>query len=170
MEQIAVIYGSMTGNTSGAGKQIAELLGDDVEVHDVSEADGSAFSKPDVLILGTSTWGVGDIQDDWADKIDTLKSANLSGKRVAVFGLGDQEGYPDSFVDGMRDLYDAAVEAGATVVGECSTDGYDFSESRAVIAGELIGLALDEDNQSDLTESRIEAWVKQLRDELKASR
>jgi flavodoxin I len=164
--KIVVFYGSTTGNTGTAGEQIAKHLGDGVEVRDVRGVSRSAFEEADVLILGTSTWGVGDLQDDWIDAIDELKNASLAGKSVAIFGLGDQEGYPDSFVDGMRDLYDAAVNAGATVVGVCTTDGYDFGDSRAVIDGKLIGLAIDEDNQSDLTQARIENWVNQLRNEL----
>jgi flavodoxin I len=168
MTKIAVLYGSMGGNTRGAGEQIANLLGDGADALDVANADGSAFSEPDVLILGTSTWGLGDLQDDWVGALDRLKAAPLSGKYVAVFGLGDQEGYPDSFVDGMRDLYDAAVEAGATMIGACPTEGFNFTGSRAVVDGKFVGLVLDEDNQSDLTPSRIEQWVQQLRQELSA--
>jgi flavodoxin I len=169
VEKTVVFYGSTTGNTGSAGEQIAKALGGNVEVRDVRGVDSSAFSEAEFLILGTSTWGVGDLQDDWIDLIDVLKRSTLSGKRVAIFGLGDQQSYPDSFVDGMRDLYDAAMEAGATMVGACATDGYDFGESRAVVEGKLVGLALDEDTQPDLTQTRIEAWVQQLQSELGAS-
>ncbi|AKJ64849.1 flavodoxin [Kiritimatiella glycovorans] len=166
MKKITVFYGSTTGNTGSAAKAIAAALGDGAEARDVSGADANAFSEPDVLVLGTSTWGVGDLQDDWVGALDALKGARLAGKKVAVFGLGDQNGFGDSFVDGMRDLYDAAIAAGGTVVGACATDGYEFSESRAVVDGQFVGLVLDDDNQAGQTDARIAAWVTQLKQEL----
>jgi flavodoxin I len=170
MVRIAVIYGSTTGNTANAAETIASVIGDNASVIDVSTADSSTFSEPDVLILGTSTWGEGDLQDDWFAALDTLKATDLSGKHAAVFGLGDQESYAGTFVDAMRDLYDAAVEAGATMIGAVPDSGYDFQESRAVTAGRFVGLVIDEDNQPDLTGKRVEAWVNQLKDELGTSR
>jgi len=164
MKKIGIYYGSVMGNTSGAAEQIADLLGDGATAIDVS--GDTKFIDYDVLIMGTSTWGLGELQDDWYSALDALKSADLAGKSVAVFGMGDQESYNDTFVDGMRDLYDAAIGAGATAVGACGADGYDFSESRASEGDGFIGLALDDDNQSELTASRIEAWVTQLKEEL----
>jgi flavodoxin I len=166
MAKISVIYGSTTGNTANAAVQIAQLLGDDASAVDVKDVSAAAFTEPDVLVLGASTWGEGDLQDDWAVAIDTLKAASLAGKKVAVFGFGDQESYSDTFVDAMRDLYDAALEAGATVVGSTSNDGYVYDGSRAVVEGRFVGLVLDEENQSDLSGSRIENWVGQLKSEL----
>jgi flavodoxin I len=166
MSKVTVFYGSTTGNTSSAAEAIAAAFGDGASAVEVSGADSSAFGEPDVLILGTSTWGMGDLQDDWVDALGALKGASLAGKKAALFGLGDQETYPDTFVDGMRDLYDAALAAGATVVGACATDGLQFSESRAVVDGRFVGLVLDDDNQSELTQTRIEAWVTQIKQEL----
>lgn len=162
--KIGVYYGSVMGNTSSAAEQIADLLGDGATAIDVS--GNRNFEDYDILILGTSTWGLGELQDDWLGAVDTLSGANLAGKKFAVFGMGDQESYSDTFVDGMRDLYDAAIEAGAEPVGAWNDDDYDFSESRAVEGEGMIGLALDDDNQSELTSSRIESWVEKLKDEL----
>jgi flavodoxin I len=166
MKKITVFYGSTTGNTRCVAERIARLFGDGASAVDVSDADAGPFGDPDVLVLGTSTWGLGDLQDDWMGALDALKGASLEGKHVAVFGLGDQMSYADTFVDGMRDLYDAAIEAGANVVGACATDGYEFNESRAVVDGKFVGLPLDDDNQGGETDARIEAWVTQLKHEL----
>jgi flavodoxin I len=166
MERATVFYGSTTGNTGSAAEAIAAALGDGAAAVDVSNADASAFNEPDLLILGTSTWGMGDLQDDWAGALDALKTVSLAGKHVAIFGLGDQMSYADTFVDGMRDLYDAAIEAGATVVGATAADGYEFSESRAVVDGKFVGLVLDDDNEAGQTDARISAWVAQLKQEL----
>ena len=113
-------------------------------------------------MLGTSTWGAGEMQDDWYNGVNVVKSANLSGKRVALFGCGDSASYSDTFCGGMKELYDAAVAAGATVVGAVSTDGYTFDDSDAVVDGQFVGLALDDVNEDDKTSDRISAWLPTL--------
>lgn len=155
--KVTVIYGSDNGNTRAAATQIAAKLGG--EVIDVALAEARNFEQNDLLILGTATYGFGDLQNDWDAKLSELKAANLKGKKVAVFGLGDQASYTDTFVDGMGHLYDAVNEAGATVIGATATDGYDFAESHAVREGKFVGLALDEDNQAGETTERITAWT-----------
>src|SRR5690606_2432571 len=92
-----------------------------------------------------------------------LKKFSLEGKTVALFGLGDSGAYPDTFVDAMAELYEVVTQCGAKVVGQVPVDNYDFDSSRAVMDGHFVGLALDEDNESDLTEKRISAWVEQLK-------
>ncbi len=156
-----VIFGSTMGNCSDAAGKISSALNSD-ECIEVSSVDFSSIAEYDLIVLGTSTWGIGELQDDWESKVDDLKSVDFSGKKVALFGTGDQESYGDSFVDAMRELYDIVINSGATVVGSWSTDGYDHSESRAEIDGKFVGLALDEDNQYDQTDSRIESWVSSL--------
>ncbi|MFW6328684.1 MAG: flavodoxin domain-containing protein, partial [Alkalispirochaetaceae bacterium] len=101
-------------------------------------------------------------QDDWHEKLDTLKGADLSGKKVAIFGTGDQFGYGDSFVDAIGILAEAAEAAGATIVGHTSTEGYEFEESQAVRDGSFLGLAVDDTNQEEQTDPRIAAWVASL--------
>ncbi len=156
-----VFYGSTTGNTENAAVQICSLIAGSY-MTSITDAVRADLEACDLLVLGTSTWGMGDLQDDWSDNLESLRAANLQGKKVAFFGLGDQAGYPDTFVDGMRELYDAAVEAGATVIGKCSDDGYDYVDSAAVEDGQFLGLVLDQENQPELTEERIQTWVDQL--------
>ena len=121
----------------------------------------------DVLILGSSTWGDGDLQDDWYDGVKTLKSADLSGKLVALFGCGDSESYGDTFCDAIGVLYEHLKNTGCTFIGnDVSTEGYSFSSSIAATDGHFVGLALDDVNESDKTDQRIDAWVAGLKSSL----
>lgn len=164
MKSIAIIYGSSTENTKSVAEKIAEQLSDfNPSLIDVADASENDFTENDVLILGTSTWGIGELQDDWEGFFATFEGLDLSGKTVALFGLGDCEGYPDSFVSAMGILYDAAKAQGATIVGQVDTADYEFDDSEAVKDDKFVGLALDEDNESDKTDERVENWVAALK-------
>ncbi|MDR3258564.1 MAG: flavodoxin [Fusobacteriaceae bacterium] len=153
-----IFYGSSTGNTETIAKKIGELLNADVfEASEVSKVDDY-----DRIIIASSTWGMGDLQDSWVGALDELKTKNLSGKTVAFVGLGDQGSFGDSFVDALGIIYDEIKNKGITVVGQTSTDGYDFSNSKAVIDDDFIGLVIDENNQSDLTEQRVNDWIAKI--------
>lgn len=159
-----IVYGSTMGNTQNAAKQIqAQLGGDLINVSDLTE---DAIAGSDLLVLGTSTWGVGDLQDDWNEKVDLFHTTALDGKKVALFGLGDQEGYGDTFVDGMGLLYRAVKASGAQIVGMTSNEGYSYSSSEAEVDGKFAGLVLDDDNQSEMTEARITEWVASVKKEM----
>lgn len=119
----------------------------------------------DCLLLGSSTWGAGDLQDDWYDFIGKLKNENLSGKLVGLFGCGDSGSYPDTFCDAMGHLYDDLSGTGCRFIGACDTAGYSFDSSEAVRDGKFVGLALDETNEDDRTAERIAAWVETLKKE-----
>jgi len=167
MKSIAIIYGSSTENTKRAAEKIAERLTEYTPaLIDIYDGDEEAFHSNEVLILGISTWGVKDLQDDWSDFYHKLEKMDLTGKTVALFGLGDSFIYPDSFVDAMGILYETVSEKGATTVGEVSPDGYQFDYSRALKNGVFVGLPLDEDNDADLTDERIEKWVESLKEHL----
>lgn len=167
MKNICVIYGSSTGTCQGLAEKIGQQLGvQDDGIIDVQNLSADVVNKYDVLILGTSTWGAGEMQDDWYDGVKVLKQAGLQGKAVAVFGCGDSGSYSDTFCGGMAELYNAAKDAGATMIGEVATDGYNFDDSEAVVDGKFVGLALDEVNEDDKTDSRIEAWVEELKKNL----
>lgn len=161
MKPTIVIYGSSTGTCQSIAETIASKLG--VEAIEAGSLAADVIASHDNLLLGTSTWGAGELQDDWYDGIKTLKSAGLSGKTVALFGCGDSESYPDTFCGGMKELYDAAKEAGANVLEGVSTDGYTFDESEAVVDGRFVGLALDDVNEDDKTEERIDAWLEAIK-------
>lgn len=157
MKSTVVIYGSSTGTCQNIAQNIAGKLG--VEAIDVTALTNDVVKANDNLILGTSTWGAGDMQDDWYDGIKVLKSAGLQGKMVAIFGCGDSESYSDTFCGGMRGLYNAAQKEGATIIGSVDASDYTYDDSEAVVDGHFVGLALDDVNEDDKTENRIEAWI-----------
>ena len=99
MKSTIVIYGSSTGSCQSIAETIASKLG--AEAIDVANLDNDVIATHDNLILGTSTWGAGEMQDDWYDGVKTLKAAGLAGKTVALFGCGDSESYCDTFCGGM---------------------------------------------------------------------
>lgn len=165
MGKTIVVYGSSTGTCEAIAGKIAEKLG--VEAINVSDLTADVIAENDNLLIGTSTWGAGELQDDWYDGVDTLKGADLSGKVVAVFGCGDSASYSDTFCGAMKELYDAAKAGGATVVGEVDIDGYTFDDSDAVVDNKFVGLALDDINEDDKTDDRIDAWLEQINGSLK---
>ena len=165
MGKTIVVYGSSTGTCEAIAGKIAEKLG--VESINVSDLTADVIAENDNLLIGTSTWGAGELQDDWYDGVDMLKGADLSGKVVAVFGCGDSASYSDTFCGAMKELYDAAKAGGATVVGEVDIDGYTFDDSDAVVDNKFVGLALDDINEDDKTDGRIDAWLEQINGSLK---
>lgn len=160
-----IIYGSTTGVT----KSIAESIGnkfDGAEVKDISDKNSLAdLGDYGLIIIGTSTWGIGELQDDWLDKIQDLEKIDFTGKYVALFGTGDQTGYPDSFISSVKEIYTKVEKKGAQIIGYTPIEGYEFDDSDAVIDGKFICLAIDEDNQAGKTEARIDAWAKQITEE-----
>lgn len=165
MGKTVVVYGSSTGMCEEIAGKIASKLS--VSAINVTDLNADVLAGNDNLLIGTSTWGAGELQDDWYDGVDLLKDTDLAGKVVAVFGCGDSAGYSDTFCGGMRELYDAAKAGGATLVGEVSTEGYTFDDSDAIVDGKFVGLALDDVNEDDMTDSRIDAWLGQIRSSLK---
>lgn len=165
--KIGIFYGSTNGNTANAAEIIEQELSSagQVELKDIAQSDVSEMNDYDVIILGSSTWGIGELQDDWIGKED-LSGVNLSGKKVAVFGTGDQAAFTDSFVNAIGTLADAAEKAGATLIGLWPASQYKFAESAATRGDHLVGLALDEENEPELTQNRIKEWVKQLKGEM----
>ncbi len=163
MNKTCVVYGSSTGTCEAIAGKIADKLGvPAADVYNVADFSADTVAAYQNLILGTSTWGAGDMQDDWYDGVKVLAAADLKGKVVALFGCGDSESYCDTFCGGMAELYGAVTNGGATVVGQVSTDGYTFDDSAAVVDGHFVGLALDDVNEDDRTDSRIDAWVAQI--------
>ncbi|MCD7971778.1 MAG: flavodoxin [Candidatus Azobacteroides sp.] len=160
MKKVIIVYGSSTDNTKRVAEQIAkELSGEEVTVMDVSGLKTGTLDNYTNIILGTSTWGLGDLQDDWDGQLPVLSNSRLEGKTIAFFGLGDSSSYPDTFVDGMGILYEAVRDKGATLVGEFPTDGYEYDDSKAVVDGKFVGVALDEDNEDEKTEGRLKEWL-----------
>lgn len=167
MEKIGLFYGSDTGYTEAVAKEIVALIGrENIDCHDIADTSKSTIQQYEFLIFGLSTWHDGELQSDWDDFLKKFKKIDFTGKTVALFGLGDQLGYSEYFIDGVGILGEVVFRNGGDIVGVWSTDGYDFEASKAVFQeGWFLGLALDEDNQSHLTMERIECWVDQVKEE-----
>jgi len=159
----ALFYASSTGNTQDVANRIVKALGADIKTYDIANSGYDAINDCEKIILGISTWGEGDLQDDWDEIWSDFCQINFDSKTVALFGLGDQESYADEFVDALGIMYEQVKTAGGDVVGFTSTDGYDHDASKADINGEFVGLVIDEDNQDDLTQERIETWTKNIK-------
>jgi len=162
--QIALFYGTDTDNTKRIAETIQSWLGEEiVALHNLAEVQIQALlPEYDFYIFGAPTWYDGELQTDWEDVVPLLRRADLRGKNFAVFGLGDQQGYGEWFVDAIGIIAEAAEAAGAKLSGTWPLEGYDFDESKAVRDGQFLGLPLDEDNQPELTEERLEAWLPQV--------
>ncbi len=165
MTKIGLFFGTQTGNTEALAEAIQAAFGGDrmVTLHNIADASPDDFANYPCLIIGCPTWNIGELQADWEGFYDELDTIDFSGRQVAYFGAGDQVGYADNFQDAMGILAEKITGLGATTVGQWSTEGYDFSNSKAVQNEKFVGLALDEDNQPELTDGRIKTWVAQLK-------
>lgn len=169
MTPIGLFYGTNTDYTRLVVDQIVEefemVAPDLLTIHNIAEMLLKKMLDYDHLIIGCPTWNVGQLQEDWDVVYDQLNDLDLSGKKIAIFGLGDQYDYPDNFCDAIGILGRKFREQGAELVGFTSTDGYEFSYSLGVEDGRFMGLALDEMNESERTPERVIDWIWQLVDE-----
>ena len=166
--RIKLIYGSDTGNTELVTTDLVKLLDkDDIEVVTVDKITEKDWESHIYYLLGIPTWYDGELQSDWEDYFEEFKKINFTGKKVAIFGLGDQIGYDEWFCDGIGILGKVIIENGGKLLGYTQKDSsYDFDESLALADDStLYGLALDEDNQPELTEERLKKWVIQIKNE-----
>ena len=167
MATIGVFYGSTAGVTEEIAEKLAEYFDEDtcelVNMEDFDDFDD--MLQYDYLLLGYSTWGSGEVQNDWRDPLVEMEDEkpDFTGKTIAFFGAGDCGTHGENFVSALGTLYDYFKEAGATIVGDVSTDDYTFSKSFAVRDGKFVGLPIDEINESDKTDERIENWIENLR-------
>ena len=165
MKKTVIIYGSSTGTCQSIAETIANKLGVS-DILDVAKVTAAQVNVYDNLLLGTSTWGAGDMQEDWYSGIKEIKNANLAGKTVALFGCGDSQSYSDTYCDGMGEIYRELQGTGCNIIGQVPTDGYTYDDSTAVVDGHFVGLALDDVNEGNMTEARIDAWIDSIKDSL----
>ena len=163
MSKIGIFYGSSGGSTKDIAEKIASKLGvESTSIYDVASAKADDLNSYDLLVFGSSTWGLGDLQDDWEDFINVLPSANLSDKKVALFGCGDSYSYSDTFCDAIGKIYEV-IKDRTNLVGFTDVADYSFDSSEAVVDGKFVGLAIDEDNESNLSEQRIDNWIEKIK-------
>mmetsp|Transcript_3344 Transcript_3344/g.5124 ORF Transcript_3344/g.5124 Transcript_3344/m.5124 type:complete len:204 (+) Transcript_3344:166-777(+) len=166
--KVGIYYSTQTGNTEVVADYIAQAAG--LEIADIGDVSDDTVLGLDSIIVGAPTWHTdeeversGTEWDSWL--YSNLPNLDLSGKKVAVFGVGDQQSYTDYYCDAAGELYDEFKKVGCTMCGYTSTDGYDHQASKAERDGKFIGLMCDEDNQYDMSEDRAKAWVEQLKGE-----
>lgn len=166
-EAVGLLYATQTGNTETVAGYIAEAAG--VEAADVGDYGAEDLAEFDGLIVGCPTWNTGADEyrsgTSWDDLIDDIKGVDLKGKKVAVFGCGDQEGYGDNFCDGIEELNSTFKAAGAELIGYVDAGSYNHEESKSEQGGKFLGCPFDEDNDGDGSEDRAKEWVAQLKSE-----
>jgi flavodoxin I len=164
MNKIAIIYSFRANKSSQIAKKIVEQFGndiiDEIDAESISEDQFMAYSN---IICGVPTWFDGSLPNYWDEFVPALEEMELKGKKIAYYGLGDQKGYPENFVDAIGILAEVMEAGGAQTVGMTSVDGYWFVRSKAVRDDQFVGLAIDVENQSDKTPERISEWVARLK-------
>lgn len=169
MSKIAIFYGPVGGAVNRVADKIKAAIGNDkVEMIAVKNATVADIEKYDKIIFGLSTvgkdtWDSTYSSNDWGKFLPEISEANFDGKTIAIFGLGDHVTYASGFVDHIGLLGKQLIKKGVDLVGKVSTEGYEFDESNAVIDGKFIGLPIDEDFEPELTDERIENWIKLIR-------
>lgn len=164
-EKIGLFYGSSTCYTEIAGEKIREKIGSDrVDIYNVADDPLDKMEDYRLIICGIPTWDYGELQEDWEEVWDDIDDLDLNGKCIAIYGLGDQIGYPQWFQDAVGYLHAKLLGQGAHCVGYWPSDGYQFLESQALTQdkSQFVGLPLDEENEFDKTDARIKQWCEQI--------
>lgn len=164
MNKIAILYGTSGGSVESVTKQVQDLFEGNADIYNVLDVSLSEIEDYKYIIVGTSTTGIGDLQDDWEGFLPSFAKIDFTGKKVAIFALGDSASYSTSFAESMKVVYDE-IHDKVEVVGKVPDVGYTYDDSTAVEDGVWVGLPLDEDNEYDLTEERLIKWVEQLKKE-----
>ena len=168
MGKTAIIYSFNTTKSHKVAEKILAAFGKDkIDAVNAEELTKSVFDKYTNFILSAPTWFDGELPNYWDEFIPDLEEMDLSGKTFAVFGLGDQKGYPENFCDAIGILVEILEDCGAKVVGQTSLEGYTYEASRAVRNGKFVGLPIDQDNQARMTAKRIEDWIRILHKEFR---
>jgi flavodoxin I len=164
MKKTAIIYSFNTKKTGKVAEKIKEEFNDEaVEMVNAEDITEEVFLAYDQLILGVPTWFDGELPNYWDEFVPALEDLDLKGKKIALYGLGDQKGYPENFQDGVGLMAEILENQGAEIVGFTSTEGYTFERSRAQRGDQFVGLAIDYENQGLMNKKRIPAWVEELK-------
>jgi flavodoxin I len=165
MKPTAIIYSFNTKKTAKIAEKIRDAFNDDqIEMVNAEDITEDQFRSYQQMILGVPTWFDGELPNYWDEFVPALEEMDLKGRKIAIFGLGDQKGYPENFLDGVGIMADLLEKLGAELVGFTSVEGYSFERSRAQRGGEFAGLAIDYENQGSMNRERVAAWVEKLRE------
>lgn len=164
MNKIVILYGSSGGNAASVARQVQDLFDGNADIFNVMDITLEEVKDYSYYVIGTSTTGIGDLQDDWEGFLPSFARMDFSGKKVAIFALGDSASYSTSFAESMKVVYDE-VHDKVQIVGQVPDEGYTYDDSTAVSNGMWVGLPIDEDNEYDLTQERLAKWVEMLKKE-----
>jgi flavodoxin I len=166
MSKTALFFSPEGGNVNSVANKLGEIIGHDkVDIFPVKEVEKEDVIKYDQIILVGSTvgadhWDNEIIVDEWTGFFKKIDGMSLEDKKVAIVGLGNCVLYPEHFADGMAVLYEKVAKHNAQIFGSVDSEEYDFTDSEAVNEdGTFCGLAIDEDNEEDLTPGRLEKWI-----------
>lgn len=179
MNKIGIFFGTDSGTTRLIAKKIQKKLGSDIadKPLNINRIELNDIMQYDAIILGTPTYGAGELpgratgmqSDSWSEILPVLGFEKFVGKTIALYGLGDQEKYHQTFANGMGKIYSLLTSKGATIVGQWPTESYKYTASESVINDQFVGLVIDQSNQSLLTEQRIDTWLEQIKPQLLAA-
>lgn len=164
MNKIVILYGSSGGNAASVARQVQDLFDGNADIFNVMDITLEEVKDYSYYVIGTSTTGIGDLQDDWEGFLPSFARMDFSGKKVAIFALGDSASYSTSFAESMKVVYDEMHDK-VQIVGQVPDKGYTYDDSTAVSNGMWVGLPIDEDNEYDLTQERLAKWVEMLKKE-----
>lgn len=168
MNKTVIIYSFHTQKSKKVAEKIIEAFGSDlITAINAEELTSKIFEKNDHFILSAPTWFDGELPNYWDEFVPELEEMDLKNKTFAVFGLGDQKGYPENYCDAIGILVEILESCGATIVGHTAIEGYSFESSKAQRGNAFVGLLLDQENQARLTQARVDKWVAQLKEEMK---
>ncbi len=165
MGKIGIFYSFNSQKTKLIGEKIIELFNEgEIEAINAETVSEEEFLRYDRMILGVPTWFDGELPNYWDEFVPAIEDLDMTGKKVAIYGLADQKGYPENFGDAVGLMTNLLKQRGAEIVGETSTEGYTFESSRAIQNGKFVGLILDQENQARLTQARLDMWIKQVKE------
>lgn len=167
MKKVGLFYSFNSVKTRQQANKIKKAFGDDIEEYNVEEITQEKFMQYSNYILAIPTWFDGELPNYWDEFLPAIEENVFDGKTFALFGGGDQKGYPENFVDGLGIMANFIEKRGGKIIGYTSVEGYEFEESKAQRGDKFIGLALDIENQAALTDERIKKWVDNLKKEFK---
>ncbi|MEA3461552.1 MAG: flavodoxin [Bacteroidota bacterium] len=164
MNKTAIIYSFNPKKTGKIATQIQEGFNDPaIEMLNAEEITEDIFLSFDQIIMGVPTWFDGELPNYWDEFVPALEEMDLKNKKIALFGLGDQKGYAENFLDGVGIMAEILEARGGVLVGYTSTEGYEFESSRAVRKDQFVGLAIDYENQGSMNKQRVAAWIDELK-------
>jgi len=168
MSTTAIFFGPLKGAVNRVADKLKNAIGEDkvvmIPVNTATVADLEKYNKIifGMSTVGKDTWDSTYSINDWAKFLPEIGKTRYEGKTVAIFGLGDHVTYTATFVDHMAVLARELMKNGAVLTGQVPASEYEFDDSEAVVDGKFLGLPIDEDFEPELTDERVEKWVKQI--------